>query len=868
MPEMEKGRPPENKRSRKPAHPVKREINQEMKTFAESTMNELLGWYGYDKVDLRESEANEIRNYRERRQHVSVLKENSLPKPKSLDAKVSHSVLAMKSVERDPSSIPSSSQSSSSTCSILTTPKEHKNAPVIVPLIKPSAVEDVQNVQIVCVWCQKEGVKRYSLCMGSELKSFCSEKCFAACRRAYFKRNKARDEDLHVETSPQHPHPEDSPRLVLKINTNVRSLSPVPQVCDWCKHVRHTKEYLDFGSGEERLQFCSIKCLNQYKMDVFYREARAALTSTSSSPNRTSQDVRVDSSISAQNLLTPESWNSSTSTTGEARNQNLSPNGPALIHGPLKSTSVSSSDVPSSSSSSLKVTVSGLKNMERSIQPSLPTMDVPSHPSPIPPPPPLRPSLDQKPLPQLPIPFIRPPLHAQGLKSPLANPPRHVGPPSSPIHRPPHSPLLQPPTSSSMNPPGFVHPFPGAYFPGLHSPPLNLMPRGPVPVPPIMNYGIPSFSPLLPHPTVLVPYPIIVPLPVPIPIPIPIPVPPKAAVEMPNHGGVIQPVPEGVDRGRSRTTKSASPEISEDVSRVEVKQIEANISQSMTSPTEPSPKDIDWVKSERQFLSPLTTPQTKTPSPKSQCTELPCPTKTSERLIDYKNIHQQTERQVIQRVLQRTQVKLEPNANGMVDPTALVESGPSQFNRSGFHNIIRPNLNLSQSPSDDFPTPDPLTPPSNSPSSPMESSHSHNTKSSTQDHPQNGTLSSPKPSSLDTSVPQKLPATIQDPALSELEAIKENKCSVVSRVLVESPVVQLEGPLTVSGGVGEDSHVPDEDHAYALPTVPKTGGTTPPLLLPKLRDKVSLRSPANMPTAVEMEPALKRRCLRIRDQNK
>ncbi|MED6256096.1 hypothetical protein ATANTOWER_019742 [Ataeniobius toweri] len=26
--------------------------------------------------------------------------------------------------------------------------------------------------------------------MGSELKSFCSEKCFAACRRAYFKRNK------------------------------------------------------------------------------------------------------------------------------------------------------------------------------------------------------------------------------------------------------------------------------------------------------------------------------------------------------------------------------------------------------------------------------------------------------------------------------------------------------------------------------------------------------------------------------------------------------------------------------------------------------------------------------------------------------
>lgn len=295
---MEKGRPPENKRSRKPAHPVKREINQEMKTFAESTMNELLGWYGYDKVDLRDAEANEIRNYRERRQHVSVLKENSLPKPKSLDTKVCHSVLAMKSGERESSSVPSSSPSSSSTSSSLATPKEHKSAPVIVPLIKPSAVEDVQNVQIVCVWCQKEGVKRYSLCMGSELKSFCSEKCFAACRRAYFKRNKARDEDLHGERSPQHSHTEDSPRLVLKINSNVRSLSPVPQVCDWCKHVRHTKEYLDFGSGEERLQFCSTKCLNQYKMDVFYREARAALTS--SSPSRASQEGRADSGVSGQ----------------------------------------------------------------------------------------------------------------------------------------------------------------------------------------------------------------------------------------------------------------------------------------------------------------------------------------------------------------------------------------------------------------------------------------------------------------------------------------------------------------------------------------------------------------------------------------
>ncbi|KAI4893394.1 hypothetical protein NFI96_007226 [Prochilodus magdalenae] len=50
----------------------------------------------------------------------------------------------------------------------------------------------------MCAWCQKVGVKRYSLSMGSELKSFCSEKCFAACRRAYFKRNKGWWDDEKV----------------------------------------------------------------------------------------------------------------------------------------------------------------------------------------------------------------------------------------------------------------------------------------------------------------------------------------------------------------------------------------------------------------------------------------------------------------------------------------------------------------------------------------------------------------------------------------------------------------------------------------------------------------------------------------------
>ncbi|XP_068433689.1 sine oculis-binding protein homolog B-like isoform X2 [Clinocottus analis] len=849
MPEMEKGRPPENKRSRKPAHPVKREINQEMKTFAESTMNELLGWYGYDKVDLRDSEANEIRNYRERRQHVSVLKENSLPKSKSVDTKVGHSVHAMKSGERESCSVPSSSPSSSSTSSSMITSKEQKTAPVIVPLIKPSAVEDVQNVQIVCVWCQKEGVKRYSLCMGSELKSFCSEKCFAACRRAYFKRNKARDEDLHGERSPQHPHTEDSPRLVLKINSNVR-------VCDWCKHVRHTKEYLDFGSGEERLQFCSTKCLNQYKMDVFYREARAALTS--SSPSRNSQEGRADTIVGGQQLLTPESWSSSTSA-GEARHRNLSPRGPTPNHGSAESTSMSPSETSSSNSK-----IHGLRTLERPIQPPPHALEGSPHPSPLHPPPHPRLPLEHQPVPQIHMPFIRPPLHAHGLRSPHAHPPRHPGPPSSPIHRPPHSPHMQPPTSS-MNPPGMMHPFPGAYFPGLHSP-LNMMQRGPVPMHPIMNYGIPSFSPLLPHPTVLVPYPIIVPLPVPIPIPIPFPYPSKSNIETPSHSGVIQPVPEGLDRSRARATRPPTPGIPEGDSRLLANALSGTLLQCLSSLCDPN---TDWVKSERPFPSPISTPHSEASSPRAQYNKSPCSASGSEGLADYKQ--QQPERQVIQRVLQRTQVK--PSAKGVVDLSGPGESETGQGTRSGLHTIIRPTPPLPQSPTSDtvYHHKDSHTPPSHNTPSPMGSSHPYDATTSVQkfqDYSPNEMSSSPSPASPASSLPQQVPAPPTDPVLSDLEDIKENKCSAVGPVRVEGPVSQSEEPLAVVGEVGEDPHVPDEDHAYALPTAPKTGGTTTPLLLPKLRDKGSLRSPANTPSTGDMEPALKRRCLRLRDQNK
>ncbi|KAL6032370.1 hypothetical protein STEG23_028891 [Scotinomys teguina] len=153
-------------------------------------MNELLGWYGYDKVELKDGEDIEFRSYPtdgESRQHISVLKENSLPKPKLPE----DSVISSYNMSAGYSGLATGNGLSDSPAGS----KDHGNVPIIVPLIpppfiKPPAEDDVSNVQIMCAWCQKVGIKRYSLSMGSEVKSFCSEKCFAACRRAYFKRNK------------------------------------------------------------------------------------------------------------------------------------------------------------------------------------------------------------------------------------------------------------------------------------------------------------------------------------------------------------------------------------------------------------------------------------------------------------------------------------------------------------------------------------------------------------------------------------------------------------------------------------------------------------------------------------------------------
>ncbi|KAK0092203.1 hypothetical protein PV326_001941, partial [Microctonus aethiopoides] len=115
----------------------------------------------------------------------------------------------------------------------------------------------------ICSWCGcasggtwEPGNATFSCSNINNCGRFCSEACFAAGRRAAFKR---------------------------------------ARTCDWCRHIRRS-------DGESQLQFCSDKCLNQYKMNIFCRETQAHLA------------LQGLAGLSSNNLntsgglITPELW--------------------------------------------------------------------------------------------------------------------------------------------------------------------------------------------------------------------------------------------------------------------------------------------------------------------------------------------------------------------------------------------------------------------------------------------------------------------------------------------------------------------------------------------------------------------------------
>ncbi|XP_050090265.1 uncharacterized protein LOC126574242 [Anopheles aquasalis] len=113
----------------------------------------------------------------------------------------------------------------------------------------------------ICQWCRKVIPAHQPGILGTtEGMIFCTEACFAQSRRASFKRAKT---------------------------------------CDWCRHVRHAVSYVDFQDGASQLQFCSDKCLNQYKMQIFCNETQAHLEMNPHLKEKSSP---------AGSLITPELW--------------------------------------------------------------------------------------------------------------------------------------------------------------------------------------------------------------------------------------------------------------------------------------------------------------------------------------------------------------------------------------------------------------------------------------------------------------------------------------------------------------------------------------------------------------------------------
>ncbi|KAJ6650094.1 Sine oculis-binding protein like, partial [Pseudolycoriella hygida] len=207
---------------------VKKEIpSDEIKDFAETAMNELLGWYGYNNVDRTEiskySRTSDDNRDINKRKSTTV---SITPRPTN-------------------SSTPDQYTSHS---------PENSKSPILPKVIDKKDAN--------CGWCKRPvSLNSPEFLATPEGPRYCTETCFSQSRRASFKRAKT---------------------------------------CDWCKHIRHAVSYVDFSDGASQLQFCSDKCLNQYKMQIFCKETQAHLDMN---PHLKDAGGANDGS-----LITPELW--------------------------------------------------------------------------------------------------------------------------------------------------------------------------------------------------------------------------------------------------------------------------------------------------------------------------------------------------------------------------------------------------------------------------------------------------------------------------------------------------------------------------------------------------------------------------------
>ncbi|KAG5682157.1 hypothetical protein PVAND_011529 [Polypedilum vanderplanki] len=225
---------------------VKKELmNDEIKEFGEdaaSTINELLGLYGL------EDENKTVKFHRSNYKRIANISQK-LMESKRRCSKASDSESTRMLKINDYSSISSDKDSSS---------RENSKSPIV---LKNSSNEkqEINN----CSWCHQSISSESNETIGSGAGAlFCSENCFIFWRRASFKRAKT---------------------------------------CDFCKNVRNAVSYVDFNDGTTQLQFCSDKCLNQYKMQIFCHETQTHLELNPHLKEKAKSDTN-------ESLITPDLW--------------------------------------------------------------------------------------------------------------------------------------------------------------------------------------------------------------------------------------------------------------------------------------------------------------------------------------------------------------------------------------------------------------------------------------------------------------------------------------------------------------------------------------------------------------------------------
>ncbi|XP_037818542.1 sine oculis-binding protein homolog A-like isoform X1 [Lucilia sericata] len=368
---------------------IKKELpSDEIKEFAESTMNELLGWYGFDSVDRLDLSAKtskllqtagiisaqQHQQQQQQQQHHHQQQQHHLEKRRSRSSRAA-SLLHMHQQQQQNehlrtlnnnhnnsnnnsnnnnnnigSSVSSSNNRKTSlNCNNNTssninsyrgndsTTSDHdtrssrdddskspnsagKTYSTTTNIIDDKIV-DYQN----CCWCRRPVPENApEFLTTSDGPRYCSESCFTQSRRASFKKAKT---------------------------------------CDWCKHVRHAVSYVDFQDGASQLQFCSDKCLNQYKMQIFCKETQAHLDM-----NPHLKEQGLEAASNGANLITPDLWlrNCRSRSASPASTVSISPGPPGQANicnersanSPLPRLTLNNSSLPLTSNTSHKPLIS------------------------------------------------------------------------------------------------------------------------------------------------------------------------------------------------------------------------------------------------------------------------------------------------------------------------------------------------------------------------------------------------------------------------------------------------------------------------------------------------------------------------------